>query len=127
MLAFTQKLLDRVRQLPGVEKAAVTTFLPFFSGNQFGVYIEGQPNGPHDRIMADSLRITPDYFSSLGIRVLKAGSLTISIRRSRKRSALSMRPSREDTSLAEARSEKDSTPVQAPISRLWRSSVLCRT
>ena len=71
MLAFTQKLLDRVRQLPGVEKAAVTTFLPFFSGNQFGVYIEGQPNGPHDRIMADSLRITPDYFSTMGIRVLE--------------------------------------------------------
>ena len=71
MLAFTQKLLDRVRQLPGVEKAGVTTFLPFFSGNQFGVYIEGQPNGPHDRIMADSLRITPDYFSTMGIRVLE--------------------------------------------------------
>jgi putative ABC transport system permease protein len=71
MLAFTQKLLDRVRQLPGVEKAAITTFLPLLNGNQTGIYIEGQPNGPFDRVMADSLRITPDYFSTMGIRVLE--------------------------------------------------------
>lgn len=76
MIAFTNRLIGQIRQLPGVEKAAITTFLPFLSGNQTGVYIEGQPNGPHDRIMADHLKISPDYFSAMGIRVLDGRAFT---------------------------------------------------
>jgi putative ABC transport system permease protein len=76
-LTFAEHLLDRVRALPGVERATITTFLPLFNANQNGIFIEGQPRGQHDRVMTDWLNISPDYFSTLGIRVLEGRAFTI--------------------------------------------------
>ena len=75
-LTFAERLLENSRQLPGVEKAAVTTFLPLLNANQNGIFIEGQPRGQHDRVMTDFLRISPDYFNTLGIRVIDGRTFT---------------------------------------------------
>ncbi len=69
--AFADRLIDDLRHAPGVEKAAITTFLPLASSNQTSLYIEGQPNGPHDRILSDFLKVTPDYFGALDVKLLE--------------------------------------------------------
>ncbi len=75
-LTFANRLLENTRQLPGIEKAAVTTFLPLLNANQTSIFIEGQPRGQHDRVMTDYLRISPDYFSTLSIPVIDGRTFT---------------------------------------------------
>src|SRR6266545_1573820 len=69
-LNFADRLLEEVRRQPGMQEAALTSFLPFATGNHmFGILMNGQkieerrPGMP----MANLRAVSPDYFRVLGI------------------------------------------------------------
>jgi putative ABC transport system permease protein len=73
---FYDQVLERVKNLPGVEAAGVTTYLPLTSGaGAHGFTIEGRPAPPPDRLPWARYRmISPDYFRVLGVPLLKGRS-----------------------------------------------------
>jgi len=63
------KVLAELKARPGVKAAAAT--LPLLGGWQSGFSVEGKPEPPPgQRPSADIARVSPDYFSVMGIRVL---------------------------------------------------------
>jgi putative ABC transport system permease protein len=71
-LAFYDRLLERMRALPGVESAAGAWPVPLGGDNAtVGFNIEERPAGPADRPSARMALITPGYFSTAGIPLLK--------------------------------------------------------
>jgi putative ABC transport system permease protein len=69
-LSFADRLLEETRKQPGMQEAALTSFLPFATGNHmFGILMNGQkieerrPGMP----MANLRAVSPDYFRVLGI------------------------------------------------------------
>jgi putative ABC transport system permease protein len=70
--AFVENLLLRVRALPGVRAAGVTSNLPVNINNDLGSFsIEGRPVGkPGEFIIVNNRLITPGYLESLGIPLL---------------------------------------------------------
>lgn len=74
--ATVQRILDRVRTLPGVERAAVTTGLPM-TGAGATIHFNRQaqpPKGPDDYVAAGFRAVTAEYLSTLGV-ALKRGRL----------------------------------------------------
>ena len=76
---FVRDLLSRVTSLPGVEAAGATNNLPLSGSEQFFyIGVEGiplpRPGEPFLR--AESHTVTPDYFKSLGIPLLKGRFFT---------------------------------------------------
>ena len=66
--AFFQRLLERVRELPGVRAAGAVTDVPLFGGSSTGFDVEGRPlAAPNERPMTDFRSATPDYFRAMGI------------------------------------------------------------
>jgi predicted permease len=66
---LTTRMLDRVRALPGVEGAALTTFLPMQgAGSTIHFNRASQPpKGPSDYVMAGYRAVTADYLSVLKV------------------------------------------------------------
>jgi predicted permease len=60
--------LERIRELPGVESAAVALALPYERGINDGFKLRG--DGPGDYHMTVEFYVTPDYFRALRIPVL---------------------------------------------------------
>lgn len=73
VVAFHGRLLDRVRALPGVEKASMTDSIPFGGNTSSSVItVEGYEVAPGESLRSPYQRIvTPGYFETLGIRVLR--------------------------------------------------------
>jgi predicted permease len=71
--AFYTELLSRVEALPGVKSAAVTNWIPLvMQGDTFGVSVEGRPDPPPEQMPDVVTRVvSPEYFSTMGIRLLK--------------------------------------------------------
>ena len=71
--AFVSSVLANLRKLPGAQSAAATNFLPltgFWGTTDFAV--EGQPpRSQSDKPQADNRLITPGYFSTMGIALLR--------------------------------------------------------
>jgi predicted permease len=68
---FYTRVLDDLRALPNVESAAYTSFLPIVMGG--GIWPVEREGSPANRVRNESasLRfVTPDYFGTLGIRLL---------------------------------------------------------
>ena len=66
--AAYERLLDRVRQVPGVEHAAISTMVPLFNGEFF--IIRNEP-GPDQKWTSAALNgVTLDYFATMGIKLL---------------------------------------------------------
>jgi predicted permease len=71
--AFVDRLLERVRALPGVESVGMTDLLPFSNqGSQSSYNIEGRPvppgeQGPHGHIRT----VDEGYFATMRIPVIK--------------------------------------------------------
>jgi putative ABC transport system permease protein len=80
--AFVNGVVENLRKLPGVQSAAATNFLPltgFWGETDFS--IEGEP--PRDlanKPQADNRLITPGYFSTMGISLLRGRDFTDSDR-----------------------------------------------
>jgi len=71
MIAVTNRLLVAARQVPGVSAAGVSTTLPMTGSDlTVGFDIEGQPAPPGERRSASYFAVSPDYFRTMGIRVL---------------------------------------------------------
>ena len=72
-LTFFQQMLDRVRALPGVQSAATNSGLPL-SGSNWGrsLTVEGFPVlSVGEAPMINHCVISPDYFKTMGIPILK--------------------------------------------------------
>jgi putative ABC transport system permease protein len=77
-LEFVNQVIARVKELPGVESVGVTNFLPlsgFEGGATFAVKGKPQP-APGQEPASDSELVTPDYFRTMGIRLLKGREFT---------------------------------------------------
>jgi putative ABC transport system permease protein len=72
-LTFFQQLLERVRALPGVQSAATNSGLPLGGGNWGrSLTVEGFPVlSVGEAPMINHCVISPDYFKTMGIPVLK--------------------------------------------------------
>jgi predicted permease len=76
--AFVDRSLENLRSVPGVESAAAINFLPltgFWGPHEFTV--EGLPSPKKgEEPSADDRVITPDYFSTMGIPLLRGRAFT---------------------------------------------------
>jgi len=71
-VAFFERLQTRLQNLPGVRGASVTFGLPFSKSRiGTGLDIEGAPVAPGDRPQIECQSVLPDYFRTLGIRLIK--------------------------------------------------------
>src|SRR5262249_14484847 len=77
--SFQDRLLDRVRNLPGIESASFARVIPFglrdFSSAP--ITIEGYQPGADERPMADYNEVGPDYFAAIGIPIIAGGEFTL--------------------------------------------------
>jgi len=75
---YFAQVLERVRALPGVRRAGAVSDLPF-SGSRTGQSfdIEGRPLGPDGLTpSADYRKVSPGYFGSMGIALLRGRDFT---------------------------------------------------
>ena len=71
-VAAAENLLERIRRLPGVTSAGVAQVMPF-TGSDYvlGLEIEGRPVPPSDLPSVNYFSVSPDYFKSMGIPLLR--------------------------------------------------------
>jgi putative ABC transport system permease protein len=72
-LQFFQRLGERVRALPGVQADAYANNMPLRGGWSSGIALDGNPNL---RASPDFQAVSPGYFETLGIPLLRGRSLT---------------------------------------------------
>jgi predicted permease len=77
MRRFYHRMHDELRALPGVSAAALSTTMPL-SGSDIGVgfTIDGRPAEPGARLSAQYFGISPEYFSTMGIPLLRGRIFT---------------------------------------------------
>jgi len=78
ILAFQDRLLERVRHIPGVELAALSGQVPLGgNGDASGFHIHGRSAAnPADDPSAERYSITPDYLRAMGIPLLRGRGIT---------------------------------------------------
>lgn len=75
--AFVRDLLPRLQQIHGAETVAVTSDLPASGAGTVTVRIQGQPELPSGQVLtAADFVITPDFFRTIGMTVLRGRSFT---------------------------------------------------
>jgi predicted permease len=74
---FNRKLLDRLRQLPGVDSAGLTSTLPTTSDGIEAIVMEGyaDPHGPVQDTASQS-QVIGDYFKAMGIPLVRGRYFT---------------------------------------------------
>jgi predicted permease len=76
---FARALIEKLRALPGVESAAVTTQLPFQGWGQVITRFEGRPSPrPSEAPSTGYAEVSPDYFHTLNIPILRGRAFTTS-------------------------------------------------
>lgn len=70
--AFDTQLLDRVREIPGVELAALSRLTPFSYANfsSASLAIDGYQPAPDEQLSSSYLETGEDYFKTLGIPIV---------------------------------------------------------
>ncbi|HKP87588.1 MAG TPA: ABC transporter permease [Blastocatellia bacterium] len=74
VIAFHDQLLDKIKALPGVESAATRSFTPIAPDASFAFLsfqVEGRPVDLADRTIAFYNAVSPDYFQTMEIAVVK--------------------------------------------------------
>ena len=75
--AFADTLLERVKNLPGVQAAGLTHSMPLVGDYVLGFNIEGRPAmDPSDLPSLNYYSVTPDYFRAMGIRLVRGRVFT---------------------------------------------------
>ncbi|PYJ09652.1 MAG: ABC transporter permease, partial [Verrucomicrobia bacterium] len=75
--AFANALLERMKNLPGVQAVGVTHSMPLVSDYVLGFNIEGRPAiDPSDLPSTNYYAVTPDYFHAMGIRLIRGRVFT---------------------------------------------------
>jgi putative ABC transport system permease protein len=70
--AFFDRLLERLRNVPGVSAAGIVTDIPLYGGSSTGFDVDGRPEAaPGTRPMTDYRLINSDYFSAMGMKLVK--------------------------------------------------------
>lgn len=70
--AFYRRVLGEVSALPGVSSAAYTSFLPMtMRGGIWAVTLDGQPPDPSDARTASVRFVTPGYFQTMGVPLVR--------------------------------------------------------
>ncbi|HEX5883942.1 MAG TPA: ABC transporter permease [Pyrinomonadaceae bacterium] len=71
-IRFHQQVIERVRNLPGVESAGLTSHLPIeergYNGN---ISVEGKTYPPNESPLVEFRAVSEDYFQSAGIPLLR--------------------------------------------------------
>src|SRR5215469_7876290 len=76
-IAFVRDLLPRLQQIPGTEAVSVTSDLPATGPGTITVRIQGQPDLAANQVRtAADFVITPDFFRTTGMTVLRGRSFT---------------------------------------------------
>ena len=76
-VAFVRDLLPRLAQMPGAESAAATSDLPASGPGSVTLRIQGQPDLPAGQVLtALDMVVSPDFFRTAGIRVIRGRSFT---------------------------------------------------
>jgi putative ABC transport system permease protein len=67
------RILERVRSLPGVESASLVNMLPLGGSSSYlSIAFEGRPAPPPEQVVdAEPFVVAPDYFSTLGIQLVR--------------------------------------------------------
>jgi putative ABC transport system permease protein len=76
-LAFYERLLDRIRSLPGVKSATAATLLPLGAGQGWGKFfsIEGHEADSLDKVpLVRFALVSPDYFQTMGMALRQGRS-----------------------------------------------------
>ncbi|WP_321475250.1 ABC transporter permease [uncultured Paludibaculum sp.] len=69
--AFARQLLEQARGIPGVQVASLSDRLPLEGGSNYYVQIRGKVSQRMSGPLVESHRVTPDYFRTMGIPLLK--------------------------------------------------------
>jgi predicted permease len=73
-IAVQKQLLDALRHLPGVTAVAEASHLPLRDSRQIGFRLENAP--PDDFHLAENSLVTPGYFHTMGIALLRGRDFT---------------------------------------------------
>lgn len=73
---FGQALLTRLKQIPGVESASLTTVLPTEGGSNFYAKIRGKVTEKLGGPLVEAHTVTPEYFQTFGIPLLAGRTFT---------------------------------------------------
>ena len=68
---FYEGLLQQVRALPGVSSAALANAEPLRVNTGWTVFVQPDPRGPTEQVEVSVLSVTPDYFRTMGIALLR--------------------------------------------------------
>jgi putative ABC transport system permease protein len=75
--AFANSLLERMKNLPGVQAAGLTHSMPLVGDYVLGFNIEGRPAiAPSDLPSTNYYAVTPEYFRAMGIRLVRGRVFT---------------------------------------------------
>ncbi|HWA24597.1 MAG TPA: ABC transporter permease [Lacunisphaera sp.] len=73
---FWYALVDRVKALPGVTHAAITSKLPLEGGSNTNALVNDETYDPTiQRMQVERSSVTEDYFTTMGLRLLKGRTL----------------------------------------------------
>ena len=76
-VAFADALLTRLGTLPGVQAAGLTHAMPLVGDWVLGFEIDGRPKpAPSDQPNTNYYSVTPEYFRSMGIRLVRGRLFT---------------------------------------------------
>lgn len=76
-VTFYDNVLQRLREVPGVQYAGIINTLPLSKGPTTGFRVEGRPVLPRDQWSPTNFRaVSSDYFSAMGIPVMHGRALT---------------------------------------------------
>ena len=71
-IAFDQQILEKARSLPGVESASIADWTPLgFSNSSDSFLPEGYVPGPHEAVSAGVNIVSPGYFATTQIPILR--------------------------------------------------------
>ena len=67
---FAQALLEKVRRIPGVNAAALSSVLPLEGGSNGYISLRGHPSHSDSGPLVEWHEISPDYFRAMGVRLI---------------------------------------------------------
>ena len=70
------RVLDRLKTIPGVVSVAGSTYPPICTNYPLSFTIEGRPVANPDELSADFFPITPNFFGTMKIRILRGRDFT---------------------------------------------------
>ncbi|MFZ1218272.1 MAG: ABC transporter permease [Chthoniobacterales bacterium] len=76
-VGFYDRLVERLRNVPGITAAGVVTDIPLLGGSSTGFDVDGRPPAlPGQRAMTDYRIINSDYFAVMGMHMVKGRAFT---------------------------------------------------